>query len=97
MTITLVGSSRELRNRNFLPPIDLLDLLAANESADAADTKKTSARDNSPQLRKVCMGPTLAIPLFARNFSCVSCGLCKLWIQVLINVPGVLRLFERSI
>lgn len=53
MTITLVGSSRELRNRNFLPPIDLLDLLAANGSADAAETTKTSTRDNSLQRRKV--------------------------------------------
>lgn len=30
MTITLVGSSRELKNRRILPPIDLLNLLAGD-------------------------------------------------------------------
>lgn len=30
MTITLVGSSRELKNRRVLPPIDLLNLLAGD-------------------------------------------------------------------
>lgn len=59
MTITLVGSSRELRNRNFLPPIDLLDLLSGNDYvAPAAETKKNGARDNSLQSRKVCMSHT---------------------------------------
>lgn len=54
MTISLVGSSRELRNRNFLPPIDLLDLLASNESVAPAETK-SSALDNSLQPHEVCM------------------------------------------
>lgn len=92
MTITLVGSSRELRNRNFLPPIDLLDLLAGSESVAPAETK-TSAHDNSLQPRKVCMGRTFGDDTpFHRNFASVRCRFG--YANVGSSFTGVLRLVE---
>ncbi|CAM9763144.1 unnamed protein product, partial [Scytosiphon promiscuus] len=49
MPITLVGSSRELKNRRLLPPIDLLDLLGEcnGPGAAAAMDEPRSPRDSS--------------------------------------------------
>lgn len=63
MPITLVGTSRELKNRRVLPPIDLLSLLdrpaggvvvADDAALPAKPNRSSSTRDNSLPSRKVC-------------------------------------------
>lgn len=55
MTITLVGSSRELKNRRLLPPIDLLDLLGECNGPGVAGSmgETRSPPDNSVLPRQV--------------------------------------------
>lgn len=55
MPITLVGSSRELKNRCVLPPIDLLDLLGDRRGpgGDGAMVERRSPRENGLPLRQV--------------------------------------------